>query len=447
MMKIFTWALTVLLVGGCKSHKAELSGQHKEIERMIRILSDDDMQGRAAFTTGIDRAANFIEKEFEENGLQPFAGNTGFRQRFPVKKITVFNQTVSINGVAISPKSAFIVTTLSELNFTGTEGIKILSIKPGQNFLKRYNDIVLLKSNSIIEVDETFTQEFRLAHSRISMGRVVTPELEHSGAAIFILGVKKVTEFGIHYKSHIAELPLFNVVGVLSGKSKASELVIFSAHLDHLGVLKPDPLRYDKLKSWIIQKIERDSIANGADDNASGVTAVITLARLFKEQGKNERTLVFVAFTAEEIGGLGSEHFLKTINPKNVVAMFNIEMIGKASKFGLNTAYVTGYERSDFGMILQRNISGSNFKFYPDPYPDMNLFYRSDNSKLAAVGIPAHTISTEQIDSDRYYHSVNDEVNTLDIPNISATINAIALSSRTIISGSDTPKRIAPVRN
>ncbi|HEY0771676.1 MAG TPA: M28 family peptidase, partial [Sphingobacteriaceae bacterium] len=130
------------------------------------------------------------------------------------------------------------------------------------------------------------------------------------------------------------------------------------------------------------------------------------------------------------------------LNPDQVVAMFNIEMIGKDSKFGPNTAFITGYDRSDFGSILQQNLEGSAFKFYPDPYPEQDLFYRSDNATLAALGVPAHTISTDQIDNDKLYHTVDDEFESLNMENIYATIQAIALSSRSIVSGTDTPRRI-----
>lgn len=221
--------------------------------------------------------------------------------------------------------------------------------------------------------------------------------------------------------------PLFNVVGVLPGKSKPDEYVIFSGHYDHLGITKA---------------MDGDSIANGADDDASGTTAVITLARYFKKLNNNERTLIFVAFTAEEIGGFGSQYFSKMVNPDKTVAMFNIEMIGKASKFGENSAFITGYERSDFGTILQKNLEGTAFKFYPDPYKKENLFFRSDNATLARLGVPAHTISTDQIDIDKLYHTVKDEFSSLDVKNITSTIKAIALSSRGIVAGTETPTRV-----
>ena len=171
-----------------------------------------------------------------------------------------------------------------------------------------------------------------------------------------------------------------NVVGMILGKSKPEEFVVFSAHYDHLGI-------ETKGKG-------KDKIYNGANDDASGVTAVIELASYFKALDQNERTIVFVAFTGEEVGGFGSAYFSENINPDKIVAMFNIEMIGTESKWGKNSAYITGFEKSDFGTILQDNLKGTNFNFYPDPYPSQQLFYRSDNARLAAVGVPAHTIST-----------------------------------------------------
>jgi Zn-dependent M28 family amino/carboxypeptidase len=218
-----------------------------------------------------------------------------------------------------------------------------------------------------------------------------------------------------------------NVVGILEGKSKKDEYILFSAHYDHLGVLTT---------------VDGDSIANGADDDASGVTALIMLAQYFKEKADNERTLIFVAFTAEEIGGYGSEHFSKLINPQQYIAGVNMEMLGKISKFGKNAAFITGFEKSNFGKILQKNVAGKGFQFQPDPYPEQNLFYRSDNARFATQGIPAHTISTVQIDKDNYYHTVDDEVSTLDMENLTATIEAIALGVKTLVSGEDTPSRL-----
>jgi Zn-dependent M28 family amino/carboxypeptidase len=234
--------------------------------------------------------------------------------------------------------------------------------------------------------------------------------------------------FDLRLELEVEQIELSNVVGLLPGKSKPDEYVIFSAHYDHIGIGRPNE--------------SGDSIYNGANDDASGTTAVMMLAKHFAQTGGNERTLVFAAFTAEEVGGFGSQYFSKQFNPEKVMAMFNIEMIGTDSKWGLNSAYITGYEKTNMGEILQKNLEGSPFQFHPDPYPQQQLFYRSDNATLARLGVPAHTISTSKMDSEPHYHKPSDEVSTLDLQNMTEIIKAIAMSSASIIAGKDTPSRV-----
>jgi Zn-dependent M28 family amino/carboxypeptidase len=218
-----------------------------------------------------------------------------------------------------------------------------------------------------------------------------------------------------------------NIIGVLEGKSKIEEIVIISAHYDHLGI---------RAKEGVL-----DSIYNGANDDISGVTGILALAEYFKEVG-NERTLVFAAFTAEEMGLVGSRHFGKGIEASKFVAGINLEMIGKTPIFGPNTAWLTGFERSDFGKIIQKNLMGTGYQLYPDPYKKFNLFFRSDNASLARLGVPSHTFSTSPIDTDKNYHQVSDEAETLNITVITQTIQAVAVGTTSIISGEDTPTRV-----
>jgi Zn-dependent M28 family amino/carboxypeptidase len=124
------------------------------------------------------------------------------------------------------------------------------------------------------------------------------------------------------------------------------------------------------------------------------------------------------------------------------MAMFNIEMIGTESKWGTNSAYITGYEKTDMGAIMEKNLAGTGFSFKPDPYPDQQLFYRSDNATLAKLGVPAHTISTSKMDSEKFYHTADDEFETLDMKNMTQIIKAIAISTKSIIAGIDTPTRV-----
>ncbi|HEY1024463.1 MAG TPA: M20/M25/M40 family metallo-hydrolase, partial [Sphingobacteriaceae bacterium] len=430
MKRLAIGVLAVSLLGSCSAQRQAI-GQRAikdaDIERIIRTLASDDMQGRATFTPGIEKAAAFIESEFKQIGLQPLDGEAGLRQSFSLTRIRPQSQVVTINDKAIDSEDVFVVSDKASANWTNaTEGIQVIKIGPGQQLFGRYREILAMNSPALVLVDQQYADAFARLRTNAKRGRNVQKRNENSGA-VFVLGAEEPARFTVSFTNSVESAPLFNIAGMLPGKSKPNEIVVFSGHYDHLGVIKP---------------VEGDSIANGADDNASGTTAVITLARHFKKLNNNERTLIFVAFTAEEIGGYGARHFSSKVDPDDVVAMFNIEMIGKESKFGKNAAFITGYERSDFGEILQKNLEGTEFKFHPDPYPQQQLFYRSDNATLAALGVPAHTISTDQIDTDKFYHTVNDEIETLDIANIVSTIKAIAISSRSIVAGTDTPRRI-----
>ncbi|MGZ3755592.1 MAG: M20/M25/M40 family metallo-hydrolase [Mucilaginibacter sp.] len=401
-----------------------------DVERIIKTLSADDMQGRATFTPGIEKAAQFIESEYKKAGLVPMTGNKDYRQNFTMPRIIPGKAMVAINGKAVSPDSVYVSTTATLVSWASNADVEVVKNVADNTKDPRmvYSGYIRAGKKMLVLVDDPKLADFIKANkARSSKGSILRSKTE-TPAVVFVMGkFDDVKTFDVNYTARLEDSPLFNVAGMIPGKSKPDEYVIFSGHYDHLGIVKP---------------VQGDSIANGADDDASGTTAVITLAKYFKKLNNNERTIIFVAFCAEEIGEFGSAHFAQTVDPAKVMAMFNIEMIGKASKWGQNAALITGYERSDFGPILQKNLEGTAFKFYPDPYIKENLFYRSDNASLARVGVPAHTISTDQIDSDKLYHTVKDEFSSLDVSNITSTIRAIALSSRTIVSGQDTPTRI-----
>ncbi|TWR29761.1 M20/M25/M40 family metallo-hydrolase [Mucilaginibacter pallidiroseus] len=397
-----------------------------DVERIIKTLSADDMQGRGTFTPGIDKAATFIEGEFKAAGLQPLKGSKGFRQSFSKTRVTPTDLKVTFDGTAL-PAESIAASTGTSFNWKGDTSIAVVNITDEKNFRSQYSGVMRSGKKSLVVMNPSMAAIFKRIRDRAIKGGIVNNPAEQA-PVVYVLSATAPKTFEVSCGVKSEELPLFNVVGMIPGKSKAAEYVVFSGHYDHLGIIKP---------------MEGDSIANGADDDASGTTAVIALAKYYKKLKNNERTLIFVAFTAEEIGGYGSQYFSKQLDADKVVAMFNIEMIGKDSKFGPNTAFITGFERSNFGSILQKNVEGTEFKFHPDPYPEQDLFYRSDNATLARLGVPAHSISTDQIDTDKLYHSVNDEFESLDVNNIVATIKAIALGSRSIVSGKDTPTRVA----
>ncbi|HEY0177499.1 MAG TPA: M20/M25/M40 family metallo-hydrolase [Pedobacter sp.] len=438
MMKYFYYPLILLFIARTATAQDIDKIITKDyVDHLIKTLSNDDMQGRATFSPGIDKAATFIAAEFKKIGLQPLKGASGYRQTFYKYQLTPVSANVAVDGKTITPSDILVLTNNSEnVDFSNTNSDGWIKLDTAKAFKAQIRPLMNSKKRQLVLVDRKFAADFNQIREYFSKGASLDEkdlQQTNPSATVLVLAAEtEAKEFSVSLKYSLKKLPLFNVAGIIPGRSKAKELVIFSGHYDHLGILKP---------------VDQDSIANGADDDASGTTAMISLAKYYKKLNNNERTLIFVAFTAEEIGGFGAKYFSQQLNPDDVTAMFNIEMIGKDSKFGKNTAFITGYDKSDFGKILQKNLQGTAFTFYPDPYIQQNLFYRSDNATLAALGVPAHTISTDQIDIDKLYHTVKDEYSSLDTENILSTIRAIAKSATSIIKGTDTPTRIPKLVN
>ncbi len=419
MKKFFLLLFVTVNVVACAQKQDEILA--KEVQRIESVLASDDMRGRKAGTPDIERAADFIANEFKKAGLQPFQGNN-FLQPFVMLHPMLTSLKYEVNGADADTKNVIVITSEPDLKVNEKSGYAIEKISAGDNFFQRAQAIVHSDKNTIAFVDPAFAQNFpRLINFKRQMFKSNTN-------TVFILSSEQPETCTIKAEHKFDETKYANVVGILPGKTKKNEYVIFSGHYDHLGIAR--------------QPVNGDSIYNGANDDAAGTTAVIMLANYFKKLNNNERTLVFAAFTAEEVGGYGSQYFSRQFDPLQVVAMFNIEMIGTESKWGKNAAYITGYEKTNMGEILQSNLNGSAFTFYPDPYPSQNLFYRSDNATLARLGVPAHTISTAKMDGEPNYHKVTDEISTLDMDNMAEIIRAVAISSKTIINGKDTPTRV-----
>ena len=214
--------------------------------------------------------------------------------------------------------------------------------------------------------------------------------------------------------------PAANVVGVIRGSDPVlkAEYVLVDAHYDHLGIGLP---------------VNGDSIYNGADDDASGVTAVLEIARQMMKGPKPKRTVVFAAMMGEEVGLLGTNWYIAhpAIPLENMAANLEIEMIGRPDSLagGAGRAWLTGYERSTMGDALAAN----GIPIVPDKRPDKNFFGRSDNIAFARRGIPAHTLSTFNLHQD--YHRPSDDITKVDFVHMAGVINAGARAVRLLTDG------------
>ena len=419
-----SFALFIFILIGAAAFAQDVNKliNSKEVLRIETFLAADDMRGRKPGTPEIDKAADFIANEFKKAGLKNLDGLKDYKQIFTNIRSRFLNATAIIDADKIDENNIIGITTDSIIKINETSGYKKVVIGNTDNLLQRAEEIINAKNNQLVLVNPFFINDFK------KLRRYKRDGIKTNFSVVFVLSNNNADKYNIEINNKITAINYSNVVAVLPGKSRKNEIVVFSGHYDHLGVGKPNAAG--------------DSIYNGANDDAAGTTAVMILADYFAKLKNNERTLMFVAFTAEETGGYGSQYFSKQLDADKVVAMFNLEMIGTESKWGKNSAYITGYEKSDFGKILQSNLMGSAFRFEPDPYPKENLFYRSDNATLAALGVPAHTISTSKMDNEPTYHKQTDDIASIDINNMTEIIKAIALSSKTIISGKDTPSRV-----
>ena len=402
----------------------------KETEQIVKFLASDELAGRFPFTPGIDKAADFIANEFKKAGLQPWDGKS-FLQPFTIDRVQFVSASSTIDGEQVDEKNifAFSLSDLITLNERSND-FDTAYISKNDNLYSRFKQLrIAQEKNLVIFVDTIHKNAFRSRPLIYGFLEEKPVFYDSDKDAIAILTEKRPETWSIEVRQKTEKKKLQNVVGMLQGKSLQRQKIVFSAHYDHLGIRTPDN--------------SGDSIYNGANDDASGVAAIIQLAYHFAMQKNNERSLVFAAFTSEETGGFGGIYFTKQYDSSLIVADFNIEMIGSRSEKGVGAADITGYEHSDFGKILQKNIDGSSYKFYPDT---LNRFYLSDNITLAMKGIPAHTISSSRGSREPYYHTPDDEWDKLDYNNMNEVIKAIALSATSIISGKDTPSRTDPAK-
>ncbi|HEU5289914.1 MAG TPA: M28 family peptidase, partial [Cyclobacteriaceae bacterium] len=199
----------------------------------------------------------------------------------------------------------------------------------------------------------------------------------------------------------------YNIVGMI-GNDKNKEYVLIGAHLDHIG----------KASS------KTDSVFNGANDDASGVTAVLQIAKFLSKYSLSKNVIVSL-FTGEEDGLVGSAHLAERLKKENVNLKYVIafEMIGKQLTSGKDKVYVTGYKLSDFAQQVNEAVKTNFIEFLPEEEP-YQLFKRSDNYPFyKQFNIPAHTVSTFDFKNYEYYHHEDDEWEKLDIDHMNRVIN------------------------
>lgn len=239
-------------------------------------------------------------------------------------------------------------------------------------------------------------------------------------SATYIEKQLKSYEIKPYYKTYrdyfkANEMDAYNVIGFLEGSDAdlKKEVIIIGAHYDHIGTRA--------------KMVDNDSIGNGANDNAAGTSAVLAMARYFGTNKNNKRSLMFVLFSAEELGLLGSKHLAKKLKDEgiNLYTVVNIEMIGVPFENRDYVAFATGYDMSNMAIKINEYL-GSNFIGFSEIAKQYNLFKASDNYPFYEVfKLPSHTISSCDLSNYDFYHHVDDEVDKLDYEHMASLVNQL----------------------
>ncbi|MFK7782152.1 M28 family peptidase [Psychroserpens sp.] len=303
-MKNILSLVLLLLIVSCKSEpKIEsIIITSNEVKEIVSYLASDDLRGRHAGTTEIDKAATYIESQFETLGIKPYF--------------------------------------------------------------------------------ETYRDNFKIKDS----------------------------------------INAFNVVGFIEGTDETlkNEVIILGAHYDHIGY--GNDARRKSSKGSIT---ETDTIANGANDNAAGTSAVIAMAKYFATMKNNKRSIMFTLFSAEELGLLGSKHLAKRLKSQNLnlYTMVNFEMIGVPFKDRDYQAFLSGYDLSNMAQKINEYV-GSNLIGSSEVAKKYNLFKQSDNYPFyEEFKLPCQTISSCDLSNYDYYHHADDEINELNYEFMASLIN------------------------
>lgn len=441
-----------------------------KIEGHIYFLASDAMKGRETGTNEGKITAEYLANQLRSYGTKEVPGANGFFQNVPLTKTTAASKrSIVINGgeeISIAPiegknftydGAAVYLNYGLEADYAGQDVKgKLVYVKAGSETIRGAQQMFglleqkkeLAKKNgaiAIVELADINPQIWDFIDHSYGENRIGFPDAEEDketddfnyywvldtdNAIANDLATKrsnfgKITVSGINEEEFISR----NVVAMVEGTDAKlkNEYIIYSGHYDHVGIGRPDATG--------------DSIYNGARDNAVGITTVLSMAENLAKH-PTKRSALFILFTAEEKGLLGSKYYVENpLIPLNqMVFCFNSDNAGYN-----DTSLVTivGLGRTTAENDIKVAASAYGLKAVDDPAPEQNLFDRSDNVHFASKGIPAPTFSmgftSFSGEVSKHYHQPSDEADTLDYDYLVNFFKSYVLSGRLIGNNPQTP--------
>jgi hypothetical protein len=394
----------------------------------MEFLAGDALNGRASGSRDEWIAAAYIASQLRRWGIEPLGDDGGYVQDVTIERFEIVAPPVlSFGERRLTHGREIAVSRMGATQLSGP----LQKYAPGAAVAA--GAVLLLPATAAPPAVDTQRAALLLtAESDAARARRTATPLRPLAAIQRISGVppRGLVALDKDTYSAIASLPegtllkleaqtkpavvahTWNAIGRLTGRdsSRAREVILLTAHLDHLG------------KRTTSTATAADTIYNGADDDASGSVAVLELAEALAAGKRPRRTIIFAWFGSEEAGGAGATHFVESppVPLDSIVANLEFEMIGRAdTAVPAHTLWLTGYERTNLGPSLARRGA----KIVADPHPEQNFFARSDNIQLARRGVVAQTVSSFGLHSD--YHRPSDEVKTIDFAHMTDVIRSM----------------------
>jgi hypothetical protein len=415
------------------------------IRANLEYLAGPKLHGRGSGTEDEHRAAEFIAAKLKEYGLVAAAENGDYIQTGTSRSRTVTAQpTLSFDvNEAAKPRAInwengneISIFHLTEAEVSGplqkldlTDGTSSpTSVKNGSVLLLKLKpDTKLSDARAIVEpyvvgkavmliIPEPPDGAAMFEPSKKQMPRLplqIGDQSSPDNASVVVAKTENFNQLwamqnGTVVKLHAEVSPwqtrhTWNVLAKLEGTAEPDQIILLSAHLDHLGV-------------------KNGSTYYGADDDASGTVAVMELARALAKAPKLHRSVVFALWGSEEAGMVGARYFLEhpTLELKNIIANLEFEMIARPDpKLKPDELWLTGWERTNLGPEL----AAHGAKLVADARPEQGFFTRSDNFVLAKKGIVAQTASSYGLHKD--YHQPTDNLAGVDWLHLDQAIGSL----------------------
>jgi hypothetical protein len=454
----------------------------QEAEKQLRYLAADELMGRKTGTPGNDAAAAFIAKEFKRLGLAPAPGTQDYYQpvtlqlssspasmsTFIVDDMVVSGPSLVVLGKgAVNQKAPLVFVNFGLQDATGTDDYKDLDVKgkivvaragvpdtksPSDLFRASREKRKLAAEKGAIALVELYNHPFpwqqiagyfsRPSYTVQQGNSQAQPEIAHlmiNKPALEQEMLEKAQDASTRASVYVPKTDAKtvvsqNVAAVIKGKDKelSKEWVILSAHYDHVGTGMTAGAG----------ATPEDTIFNGARDNAMGTVALLSAA---KALAKNPpaRSVLLIALTGEELGMLGSSHYVAhpLVPLRQTVFVLNTDGAGYN-----DTTLVTinGLNRTSAEDLIKQAAADVGLKAVNDPVPEQNLFDRSDNVKFAEKGIPAPNFAPGFTGFDnelmKYYHNAQDEAAYVNYDYLLKYVKAYARAARLIANSPQAPQ-------